>query len=192
MTSSRAQDITILTEYLSSFDTFTGFDDVSGATESATTMYQHGADGIVHAAGTSGLGHFDAATSYTRATGRQVWAIGVDTDQYETVLQLPGATDADAWREHILTSVLKGIDAGIYKALAEYARGEFKGGLRQEGHEGSTSGISYSGGYIDDLRPLLENIKARIISGEISVPCIPPDRLDEAAALGLAPDNCPD
>jgi basic membrane protein A len=146
---------------------------------------------IFHAAGKSGLGLFDAATAYTRTTGRQVWAIGVDSDQYETVTGLPGATHPEAWREHILTSVLKGIDTGTYDVVAAYAKGEFRGGVWSQGLASTTSGISYSGGYIDDLRPALEELRARIIAGAIVVPCIPADRLGEAAALGLSPEHCP-
>jgi basic membrane protein A len=184
-------EVTILTEYLSSPPDFEGYDDVPAAHAAARRMYDRGADVIFHAAGKSGLGLFDAATAFTARTGHQVWAIGVDTDQYETVMDLPGATDPEAWREHILTSVLKGIDSRTYDVVAQYARGEFRGGTWSQGLASTTSGISYSGGYIDDLRPVLEELMARIIAGTIAVPCIPADRLDAAAALGLTPQNCP-
>jgi len=184
-------DIVIFADYLSGTDTFSGFNDSPGANASATNMYRHGADVIFHAAGNSGLGVFDAAVMYTSETGRHVWAIGVDSDQYETVLGLPGATNPGAWREHILTSVLKGIDTGTYDVVASYVTNTFTGGIWSRGLTFATPGISYSGGYIDALRPLVDDIRTRIVAGTIDVPCIPTERIDEAAALGLTPDNCP-
>jgi len=155
-------------------------------------MYAEGADVIFHAAGNSGLGVFDAATAFSRDEGRHVWAIGVDSDQYETVLELPGATDAVDWQAHILTSVLKPIDGQTYAALAEYARGEFTPGQWKWGLAEGASGLSYSGGYIDDLRATLEDLEAKIVSGEIDVPCLPVDRRDQAAAMGIGLDDCHD
>jgi hypothetical protein len=61
----------------------------------------------------------------------------------------------------------------------------------ESGPRADCFGISYSGGYIDDLRPTLEDLKARIIAGTIVVPCIPADRLDAAVELGLSPEHCP-
>jgi basic membrane protein A len=183
-------DITILATYLSANYDFSGFDDLPGARREALEMYAAGADVIFHAAGTSGLGLFEAATTYSDQEGRQVWAIGVDSDQYVTVMGLPGALDAEQWREHILTSMLKGIDTGTYAIVAAYAEGTFRPGVHNVGLTEDDSGISYSGGYIDHLRPTIEDLKARIISGEIVVPCIAEDRLDDAAALGIDPDYC--
>jgi basic membrane protein A len=34
-------------------------------------------------------------------------------------------------------------------------------------------GISYSGGFIDDVRPQIEDLRAKIIAGEIVVPTKP-------------------
>src|SRR5690606_23439311 len=89
--------ITILSEYLSGIDTFAGFDDSAAAEATATRMYEDGADVVMHAAGNSGLGLFDAAAGFTEATGRHVWAIGVDTDQYFTTVDLPGVRNAEVW-----------------------------------------------------------------------------------------------
>ncbi len=184
-------DVEILVEYLSPGG-FGGFDDVEGARARALQMYESGADVIFHAAGTSGLGLFDAATLFSRERGRQVWAIGVDSDQYETVLRLPGATQARAWQAHILTSVLKGIESQTYEVVAEYVRGQFRAGEWKWGIESGASGLSYSGGYIDDLRPALDALEAKIVAGTLQVPCFPVDRLDDAAALGIGPTDCHD
>lgn len=184
-------DITILTEYLSVPPDFSGFDDVRGMRKVALAMYADGADVIFHAAGTSGLGLFAAAVAYSSDAGTHVWAIGVDSDQYETVLRLPG-TDAEAWQTHILTSVLKGIEAQTYEVVAQHARGEFTPGSWRWGLATGTLDLSYSGGYIDDIRAAIEELKAKIIAGEIDVPCIPEEKLELAGELGIDPDDCHD
>ncbi len=184
-------DIDVRVTYLSEGD-FTGFGDIAGAKAAALEMFGRGADVVMHAAGTAGLGVIEAATEYSRAEGRHVWAIGVDTDQYETVMRLPGATDAGAWQSHILTSVLTGIDTMTYAVVADHARGTFRPGAWKWGLASGAIGISYSGGYIDDIRPRLEELQADIVAGRIDVPCIPPDRLEAAAALGIGPTDCRD
>jgi hypothetical protein len=40
--------------------------------------------------------------------------------------------------------------------------------------------ISYSGGFIDDIRPQNEALRERIISGEVAVPVVPEDRAPAA------------
>jgi len=115
----------------------------------------------------------------------------VDTDQYETVLQLPyGAAKTRAWQSHILTSVLKGIDAQIYAAVADYGRRQFKPGLWKWGLESGALGLSYSGGYLDDIRANIDALKRRIIDHEILVPCIPKEKAQEAVDLGIPPGQC--
>lgn len=182
-------DVRVVVDYLSVGD-FSGFNDEVAARVSAMEMYRQGADVVFHAAGTSGLGVFEAALEYSRDEGRHVWAIGVDTDQYETVMRLPGAANAGLWRAHILTSVLKGIDQMVYEVLAQHARGRVTGGSWNWGLASGALGISYSGGYIDEFRPRLEELQARIIGGDIEVPCIPPTKRDQAAAIGIGPDEC--
>ena len=66
-------------------------------------MYDDGADIVYHAAGKSGLGVFDAAV----AAGEGHWAIGVDSDQYLTA--------PEGQQPHILTSMLKRVDVGVYE-----------------------------------------------------------------------------
>ena len=182
-------DIEILVEYLSTGD-FTGFGNEGRARATALEMYREGVDIIFHAASTAGLGVFDAAVSFTGTSGRHVWVIGVDQDQYETVLRLPGATNAPAWRRHIMTSAVKGLDTIGYAVVADYAEGRFRAGPWSWGLASGAADLSYSGGFIDDIRPRLENLKARIVDGGIVVPCIPADRLDAAAELGIGPDDC--
>ena len=61
------------------------------------------------AAGGSGSGVFEAAKETGQAPG-DVWAIGVDCDQYHPV-------DADL-QPYILTSMLKQVDVAMYETIA--------------------------------------------------------------------------
>ncbi|HTI29708.1 MAG TPA: BTAD domain-containing putative transcriptional regulator [Methylomirabilota bacterium] len=184
-------NIQIISKYLSTIEDFSGFDDADKARSVALQIYGEGADVIFHAAGNSGLGVFDAATEFTNTTARQVWAIGVDTDQHETVLTLPGSSSrAHAWQTHILTSVLKGIDAEVYAVVAAYGQRKFEPGVWKWGLESGAMDISYSGGYLEDIRGEIDALKAKIISGEIIVPCIPQGREADAIEVGIAPGEC--
>ena len=113
-----------------------------------------GADVIFAAAGTSGLGVLEAAV---RPVGTRAppWPIGVDSDQYVTVGDLPGTVASEAWRQHILTSIVKRYDAAVYEALAAYAEdGTTESvvlGLADHGID-----LSYSGGFLDDVRDQIE------------------------------------
>jgi basic membrane protein A len=173
-------------------DDFSGFENVDGAHAAGLQMYREGADVVFDVAGTAGLGIFDAAVEYSAEAGHQVWAIGVDTDQYQTVMLLRGVLNTELWRTHILTSVEKLIDVGTYNVLAEWAKGTFKPGPRKEGLESGVLRLAYSGHYIDDIRAEIEMLKAKIVAGEIDVPCLPESRLALAAQLGIGPDDCHD
>jgi basic membrane protein A len=62
----------------------------------------------------------------------------------------------------------------MFTIMDEFARGGFTKtrvlGLAEDG-----VGYSTSGGFIDDIVPMLEDLKAKIISGEIVVPALPED-----------------
>ncbi|MEO6332507.1 MAG: BMP family ABC transporter substrate-binding protein, partial [Gemmatimonadaceae bacterium] len=77
--------------------------------ELALSQYQSGVNVIFHAAGATGGGLFEAA----RATGKL--AIGVDADQ---AAEAPG---------RVLTSMIKGVNAAVYDAIARVEAGTFKG-----------------------------------------------------------------
>ena len=96
-------DIEVAVQYITQPPDFTGFNDPAKGKEIATSMYSDGNDVVYAAAGGSGLGVFEAASE----TGKQgeVWAIGVDSDQYNLV-------DA-ALQPYILTSMLKKVDVAV-------------------------------------------------------------------------------
>lgn len=182
-------EIEVMRAYLSAGGVATGFADADGAEEEARRMYEAGADVVFHAAGDSGVGVFEAATALS-TSDRQLWAIGVDTDQYQTVSELSGAVHPDAWQRHILTSVIKRADVAIYQFVADFARGELQAGRRTFDLASGGMDISYSGGFVDDIRPQLEAARAQIIEGQVIVPCLPHDRVEAALELGFAEDFC--
>ena len=125
--------------------------------------------------------------------------IGVDTDWYEGQSPL-GYYVPSAWRQHILTSVLKRYDVAVHEALKRTAVGKDPPAVRVYGLDSGLVDIAYSGGFLDDVRPTLEDLRSKVIAGEIAVPCIPNDAemaalvaeqggiaLDEWLALGCPP-----
>jgi basic membrane lipoprotein Med (substrate-binding protein (PBP1-ABC) superfamily) len=112
--------------------------------------------------------------------------IGVDFDQFQQI-DGPRATE---WRQHILTSVVKHFDVAIYETMREFAEGRFTPGSHDDDLGSDAIEMSYSGGRIDPYRSQIEALRGRIVRGEISIPCVPEDRIEQAAELGLPPDAC--
>jgi basic membrane protein A len=180
----RATDpnIDIVTEYLAEIPNFgEGYENAPAAEAAARRMYAGGADVIFAAAGTSGLGVFEAAADLTAETGIFRWAIGVDTDQYETVRALPLSVNPGRWTPHILTSVLKHSDRVVQDVVAAFMRNDLQRGIHLVDLSGGAGGISYSGGFLDAHRDELERVRRQIVAGEIIVPCGPTDRLDASS-----------
>jgi basic membrane protein A len=124
--------------------------------ELALSQYQQGVDVIYHAAGSTGLGVFEAA----RQTGKL--AIGVDADQYQ---EAPG---------YILTSMVKGVDVAVYEATNWVKEGRFKGGVYQLGLKEGGVGYIYdehNRALIPDaIHDRVEALRQEIIAGRITVP----------------------
>ncbi len=158
-------DIEITSSYITEFPDFDGFFAPDRANEIASAMYESGADIVYHAAGGSGGGLFEAAKATSEASGSKVWAIGVDSDQYNTA--------DDAVKEYILTSMLKRVDVAVFQIIHDQAAGDFAAGNTV--YDLSVDGVGYSttGGFVDDITDQLEDFKAKIIAGEIEVPTEP-------------------
>src|SRR5215212_9625250 len=124
--------------------------------ELALSQFQQGVDIIYHASGSTGLGVFEAA----RQTGKL--AIGVDADQYA---EAPG---------HILTSMVKGVDAAVFDAIRRTKDGSFAGGVSQFGLAEQGVGYVYDANnqalIPDSVRTRLEQLRQEIIAGKIQVP----------------------
>jgi basic membrane lipoprotein Med (substrate-binding protein (PBP1-ABC) superfamily)/DNA-binding SARP family transcriptional activator len=182
-------DIEILVHYLSEPPVFSGFRDAPLADETARRMYRDGADVIFAAAGDSGVGVFEAAMSLS-TDERQLWAIGVDSDQFHSVMRLSGAVHPAAWRRHILTSVVKRVDLAVYESVGDFTRGALRSGKLIFDLASRAVDLSYSGGFVTDIRRQIDAGRERIADGTVIVPCFPASRADAAAKLGLSEDYC--
>jgi basic membrane lipoprotein Med (substrate-binding protein (PBP1-ABC) superfamily)/DNA-binding SARP family transcriptional activator len=171
--------IRVRATYLTEPPDFSGFDSITFARRAAERMYSGGVDVIYHAAGNSGYGLFEAATAVPVRDRRQLWAIGVDSDQYRTIAQLaPGGFGVSprGWRAHILTSMVKRVDRAVELTLTAYERGRLSPGMQRLGLKDGGVELARSGGFIDDIRPELDRLRRRIETGEIKVPTVPVSR----------------
>ncbi|MFH1414919.1 MAG: BMP family ABC transporter substrate-binding protein [Elusimicrobiota bacterium] len=132
------------------------FKNPSRGKELARSQYVNGADIIFHAAGSTGLGVFEAARDMDKL------AIGVDSDQFH---EAPG---------HVLTSMIKRVDNAVYKTIKDAMAGAFFSGVQSFGL--AENGIGYV--YDDNNRELIpehiiekvEKLKEKIINGQIEIP----------------------
>ncbi len=153
--------IVIVSQYITQPPDFAGFNDPAAGKVISQTMYENGADIIYHAAGGSGNGTFQAAKEFSEAGGSKVWAIGVDSDQYNTA--------GEELRPYILTSMLKRVDVAVYNTIQAVQDGMFQAGPQIFDLSVDGVGYSTSGGFVDDIVEQLEEWKSRIVSGEIVV-----------------------
>ncbi len=125
--------------------------------ELALGQYGQGADIIYHASGVTGLGVFEAA----RETHKLV--IGVDSDQFH---EAPG---------FVLTSMTKIVDQTVFSLIRDVKNGTFTGG-RAAMFDLKSQGIDYvydannKALIPDGVRAKVEEIRGKIIRGEIAVP----------------------
>jgi len=182
-------DVEVLYEYLGTWPDLGGFVNPGGAEEAARGLYEAGADVVFHAAGDSGVGVFEAATTLS-TDDTQLWAIGVDSDQYDTVQSLSGAIHPEEWRKHILTSVIKRLDIATYEVIADFTKGELASGKITFDLASRAVDIAYSGRYLDDVFGQIEDARAQINDGTVIVPCAPADRVEQVRQQGLPVDYC--
>lgn len=149
-------DIKIDVNYLTQPPDFSGFGDPAKGETAAKAMFDNGADIVYHAAGGSGGGVFNAA----KAAGK--WAIGVDSDQ--------ALTAAPEVQDVILTSMIKRVDVGVYTFIKSVHDGNFAAGETVFDLKADGVGYSTTGGHIDDIATKIDEFKAQIIAGSITVP----------------------
>lgn len=123
--------------------------------ELALSQYGRGVDVIFHAAGASGMGLFDAAEE------KKAFAIGVDSNQNGIK---PG---------RVLTSMLKRVDTAVYDVVKQQVEGKFTAGTHYFGLK--DKGVDYAVDennekLIEPYKAKLEEIREKIIKGEIQVP----------------------
>jgi basic membrane protein A len=130
--------------------------------ELALKQIGEGADVIYHASGGTGAGVIATAAD------KKIYAIGVDSDQ-----SLTASPEEQKW---ILTSMLKRVDNAVQKTIAAYVNGTEKGGIQTFGLK--EGGIDYAQNQynkelLGDIPTTLDELKQKIIDGEIKVPTKP-------------------
>jgi basic membrane protein A len=139
------------------------WDDPGSAKTQAKNWYDSGVYTIFSAAGSSGNGTIAQAKEY-RSQGSNVWAIGVDLDQYEMGLY----TDTDS---AVLTSMLKRVDNATIYGLNAVKNGTFKGGTTTFDlkADGVGCALTNTKAMTPDITDQIEQITGRILSGEIKI-----------------------
>jgi len=128
----------------------------------AKNWYDSGVYAIYSAAGGTGNGTIAQAKEY-RAAGRNVWAIGVDSDQFEEGLY--NATDSA-----VLTSMIKRVETSVIYALKAVQNKTFRGELIV--FDLKADGVGYSSAnsaLTPDIKNQLEQIKQQIINGQVKI-----------------------
>ena len=129
----------------------------------AKNFFDNGVYCIFTAAGATGSGVIAQAKEY-KQRGRNVWVIGVDSDQYEDGIY------NDKGDSVVLTSMLKNVDNAVYQVLNELQNGKFVSGKREFNLSQDCVGYSISNDKIDPKAiENAENARADIISGKIKV-----------------------
>lgn len=142
----------------------------------AKNWYDMGVYCIFSAAGGTGNGTIAQAKEY-RNQGKNVWAIGVDSDQYADGIYT-GTKSA------VLTSMLKRVENSSLMVLKAVADGSFSGGVVQMGM--ADDGVGYSTANPElsaNVVKLVDAAKADINSGKIKIF----KTYREALAAGAAP-----
>jgi basic membrane protein A len=128
----------------------------------AKNWYDSGVYAIYSAAGGSGNGTIAQAKEH-RLAGKNVWAIGVDSDQYSEGLY----TDRDS---AVLTSMLKVVESSVMYALNAVKNNTFRGEVIN--FDLVKNGVGYATTNSELGRSIvsqLEEIKEKIIKGDIVV-----------------------
>jgi len=153
----QGKDIKVLVDYAG--NTPEAFRNPAKGKELALKQIGQKADVIYHASGGTGAGVISAAAS------KQVYAIGVDSDQ--------SLTSSPTEQKWILTSMLKRVDNAVQQTIASYVGGSLKGGIQTFGLK--DGGIDYAQNQynkelLGDIPTTLDELKQKIIDGEIKVP----------------------
>ena len=154
-------DFKVLIDYVGDFS------DTGKGQSIANLMYDQGAYVIYHAAGGAGNGLIKEAKG-RRTNGEDVWAIGVDKDQYEDGIY-------DGTNSAILTSMMKRVDNAAYTVSEMTLNGEFPGGeiLNFTLANGGVGIPTTNPNLSDEIVALVNEFSDKIVAGEITVPTVP-------------------
>ncbi len=139
---------------------FTGnFDSTDDGRKFAQSLNEEGADIVMPVAGPVGLG----SAAYCKDTGKCM-IVGVDTDWF---------VSAPEYQSIELTSVMKNMDVAVYDTIKAAQAGNFKGGTYVGTLANNGVGLApfhnFDSQVPATLKPELDQIKADIISGKITI-----------------------
>jgi basic membrane protein A len=152
---------TVEVKYISEPPETKGFNDPASGKSIAKAMYDSGIDVVYAAAGGSGKGMFEAVVETGKKPG-EVYAIGVDSDQYLTA--------SPDQQPYILTSALKRVDVATYEAITDALNGKLTGEIKTYDLKNNGVGYAVSNKDINNYAGTLEDLKQQIVSGKITVP----------------------
>ncbi|MDR2467403.1 MAG: BMP family protein [Spirochaetaceae bacterium] len=144
----------------------------------AKSWFDSGVFAIFSAAGGTGNGAIAQAKEY-RIQNKNVWAIGVDSDQYEDGIY-SGSDSA------VYTSMIKNVELATLEVLKMVQSGTFKGGrtvlgMKENGVDYAKSNPAMS----DAIKEKLDAAKQEITTGSINVYA----SYKDTKAAGLAPEG---
>ena len=144
-------------QYLSTGSDLSGFGSPDKGEAAAKGMLDKGADVIFAAAGGSGAGSIEAVAGQKGA-----WSIGVDSDQ---------ALDPalSKYKDTILTSVVKNVDAGVYDLIKSVKDGKPLTGVQTYSLAKGGVSLTTTGDHLTDIQAKLDEAKKKIVDGTITV-----------------------
>ncbi|MFF7141071.1 BMP family protein [Streptomyces nodosus] len=151
--------IKIESQYLTQTPQEGGFSSPDKGENAANGQIDAGADVIYQAAGLSGQGVIKAAAEH------KVWAIGVDSDQYEQ-------SALAKYKDYILGSALKNVGGAVYELTKSVVEGkpltgEVRGDLASGGVGFADSNPKYRA--MKDVVAAVDKAKQDIIDGKVTV-----------------------
>ncbi|MGW1157342.1 BMP family lipoprotein [Streptomyces sp. NPDC002519] len=151
--------IKIESQYLTQTPQEGGFSSPDKGKDAANGQIEAGADVIYQAAGLSGQGVIQAAAEH------KVWAIGVDSDQYQQ-------SALAKYKDYILGSALKNVGGAVYDLTKSVVdgkplTGEVRGDLKSGGVGFADSNPKYQA--MKDVVAAVDKAKQDIIDGKVTV-----------------------
>ncbi|MBC7270543.1 MAG: BMP family ABC transporter substrate-binding protein, partial [Streptomyces sp.] len=151
--------VKVVSQYLTQTAEEGGFSSPDKGKAAAEGQIEKKADVVYQAAGLSGQGVIEAAAK------AKVWAIGVDSDQYEQEALA-------AYKDYILTSALKDVGGAVYALAKSVEDGEPLTGVQTFDLKVDGVGLSESNpefANIEGLQDAVNEAKEGIIDGSIKV-----------------------
>ncbi len=149
---------------------FTGnWEAVDKGKELALSLFDQGADVVMHAAGKCGVGVIKAA----KEKGPGYWAIGVDADQDYLGTETEDAATAQP-PSRVLTSMLKRVDNAVFATCKDVASGNWKAGKHEFGVKDDGVGLTELKFTKQEIPPKLlaevERLEKMIADGTLKPP----------------------